>query len=170
MSGALRHFPADVGLSLDEQGWTGYSALVDATTAKYDWADAAAVDGVVATDPKGRFERDADHVRAAYGHSVDASLEPTNGPVPDRLCHSTAPETVDETLSDGLKPMGRQKVHLSASPADARDVGRRHASDPTVIEVDAEALTADGHRVTKRGRDTYTTDRMPAAYLTVGEQ
>jgi putative RNA 2'-phosphotransferase len=166
----LRHFPADAGLSLDERGCTAYEALVDTVAAKYDWADAEAVAGVIATDPKGRFERDGDRVRAAYGHSVDVSLEPSEGPVPDRLYHGTAPENVDDILSDGLKPMGRQKVHLSASPADAREVGERHAPVPTVLEVDAEALAADGHRVTKRGRDTYTTDRVPTAYLTVAER
>jgi len=51
-SGALRHFPANAGLSLDERGWTAYAALVDAVTAKYDWADAEAAAGVIATDPK----------------------------------------------------------------------------------------------------------------------
>jgi putative RNA 2'-phosphotransferase len=64
-----------------------------------------------------------------------------------------------------MKPMGRQQVHLPASIDDAREVGRRHAADPVVFVVDAASL-ADEHRVTKRGRETYTVDRVPPAYLT----
>jgi len=165
VSGALRHFPGDAGLSLDGAGWTDYDDLVGAVTDGYDWADAAALAGVVATDPKGRFERDGGRIRAAYGHSVDVSLEPTDAPVPDRLYHGTAPENAERIASEGLRPMGRRAVHLSASPDAARAVGERHAAEPVVFVVDAAALAADGRRVTKRGRDTYTTDRVPPRYL-----
>jgi len=170
LSGALRHFPDDAGLSLDESGWTPWTDLVDAATDRYPWADEDAVAGVVATDPKGRFERDGDEgdarVRAAYGHSVDVTLEPTDAPVPDELYHGTAPENVDAIEREGLKPMGRQQVHLSASVADAEAVGRRHtdAADPVVFAVNCASL-AEIHRITKRGRGTYTVDRVPPTYL-----
>ncbi|WP_248896642.1 RNA 2'-phosphotransferase [Haloplanus halobius] len=165
LSGALRHFPDDVGLSLDDQGWVAWADLVAAVRDHYSWADADAVAAVVATDPKGRFEREGDRIRAAYGHSVDVTLEPTDAPVPDCLYHGTATENADAIEDEGLKPMGRQQVHLSASVEDAREVGRRHAPDPVVFAVDAASLVADGHRVTKRGRQTYTVDRVPPAYL-----
>lgn len=177
LSGALRHFPDDAGLDLDAHGWTAWDALVGTVTDRYPWADADAVAGVVATDPKGRFERDGDRVRAAYGHSVDVSLEPTDAPVPDRLYHGTAPENVAAIEAEGLKPMGRQYVHLSGSVEGAREVGRRHAADPVVFAVDTAELRAessrpeaDAHRVTKRGAETYTVDRVPPAYLTLLEE
>jgi putative RNA 2'-phosphotransferase len=179
-SGALRHFPDDVGLSLDESGWTPWSDLVAAATDRYPWADEAAVEGVVATDPKGRFGRDGVRVRAAYGHSVDVDLEPTDASVPDELYHGTAPESADAIEREGLRPMGRQQVHLSASIDDAEAVGRRHAADPVVFAVDSAELRSassrpegddsaallDDYRITKRGRETYTVDRVPPAYLT----
>jgi putative RNA 2'-phosphotransferase len=172
LSGALRHFPDDAGLSLDDRGWVAWADLVAAATAQYPWADAAAVEGVAATDPKGRFERDADadtgRVRAAYGHSVDIDLEPTDAPVPDRLYHGTAPGNVDAIEHEGLQPMSRQQVHLSASIENARAVGRRHAATPVVFEVDAAALTNE-YRITKRGRETYTVDRVPPSYLRIVE-
>jgi len=167
VSGALRHFPDDAGLSLDDAGWTGYGDLVAAVTEQYSWADEAALAGVVATDPKGRFERHDDRIRAAYGHSVDVSLGPTDAPVPDELYHGTDPANVDAILSEGLRPMGRRAVHLSGTADAARSVGKRHAADPVVLVVDAAAMTADDLRITKRGRDTYTTDAVPPAYLTV---
>jgi putative RNA 2'-phosphotransferase len=165
LSGALRHFPDDVGLSLDERGWADAESVVAAVADRYPWADADAVDAVVATDPKGRFERDGEELRAAYGHSVDVTLEPTADPVPDELYHGTAPRNADAIREAGLKPMGRQQVHLSDSVEAARAVGRRHASDPVVFVVDADGLQRAGHRVTKRGTGTYTVDRVPPAYL-----
>jgi len=182
LSGALRHFPGGVGIELDDAGWTPWTDLVAAATDRYPWADEAAVEGVVAADPKGRFERDGaasepprgagepgddTRVRAAYGHSVDVTLDPTDAPVPDELHHGTAPRSVDAIERDGLRPMGRQQVHLSASVADAESVGRRHAhaADPVVFVVDSAALL-DDYRITKRGHETYTVDRVPPAYLT----
>ncbi|GAB3668114.1 RNA 2'-phosphotransferase [Halopiger thermotolerans] len=179
MSGALRHFPDDAGIDLDERGWTAYEDLVAAVERKYDWADERHVAAVIATDPKGRFERtgsddgtgagagDSDRVRAAYGHSVDVDLEPTDAPVPDALYHGTAPENLESIRAAGLKPMSRQQVHLSESREAARRVGRRHAADPVVLVVDAAAMVADGHRITKRGNETYTTDAVPPEYLEV---
>lgn len=169
VSGALRHFPGDAGLELDDRGWTAVEALVRAVERQYDWADREALAAVVATDPKGRFERDDDRIRAAYGHSVDVSLEPTDAPVPDTLYHGTAPENLDPIRREGLRPMGRQRVHLSADRATARAVGRRHADEPVVLVVDAAGMQADGNRIVKRGRATYTTARVPPAYLRLAD-
>ncbi|WP_436347219.1 RNA 2'-phosphotransferase [Natronorubrum sp. FCH18a] len=174
VSGALRHFPDDVGLELDDHGWTGYADLVAAVERKYDWARPRHVDAVIATDPKGRFERaatgsneavDDGRVRASYGHSVDVSLESTDAPVPDELYHGTAPEALRSILEEGVQPVSRQHVHLSGNLEEARRVGRRHASEPVVLVVDAAAMLADGHRIAKRGRETYTTDEVPPTYL-----
>jgi len=184
LSGALRHFPDDAGLTLDDAGWTPFDDLVAAAERQYDSASRERVAAVVATDPNGRFERtgggrvtDAttetersdgtDRVRAAYGHSVDVDLESGDGPVPDTLYHGTAPRNRDAILAAGLKPMSRQLVHLSGTLAEARRVGARHADDPVVFTVDAAAMSADGHEVTRRGRATYTTERVPPDYLSV---
>lgn len=165
LSGALRHFPEDAGLELDSAGWTAFDSLLDTATAKYGFADDEAVAGVVATDPKGRFERDGDHVRAAYGHSVNVTLDAEETPVPDTLYHGTAPRNRESIRAEGLEPMGRQQVHLSGSVETAREVGRRHANAPLVFEIDAAAMVADGRQVTKRGREVYTTDHVPPQYL-----
>jgi len=172
-SGALRHFPDDAGIDLDGAGWTDWDALVAAVEAKYDWASADDVAAVVATDPKGRFERDerggASLIRAAYGHSVEVDLNAGSTPVPDTLYHGTAPRNVDAIQSEGLRPMGRQQVHLSESVDAAREVGARHDDDPVVFAVDTTTMAADGRRIVKRGRATYTTDRVPPNYLQLRE-
>ncbi|WP_321111840.1 RNA 2'-phosphotransferase [Halorussus salinisoli] len=179
-SGALRHFPGDAGLELDRRGWTDYDVLVNAVSQKYDWAERDHLDAVVATDPKGRFESEGDRIRAAYGHSVDVNLdeggsegeggEIQGDEIPDRLYHGTDPDSLSAIRSDGLKPMGRQKVHLSGRPDEAREVGRRHAATPVVLEVDAAGMMADGLEIAKRGVGTYTTDTVPPKYLEVREK
>jgi len=181
VSGALRHFPEDAGIELDEAGWTAFDSLRSAVERKYDWADGEALAGVIAMDPKGRFERTGvgdesstvaagGRVRAAYGHSVDVTLDATDDPVPATLYHGTAPRNVASIRETGLKPMGRQMVHLSESVAAAREVGRRHATEPVVFVVDATAMQSDDRRIVKRGSETYTTDRVPPAYLSLLEE
>jgi len=169
VSGALRHFPDDAGLELDDAGWTTREELVATVESKYDWATAEHLDAVVATDPKGRFERDERDgrslVRAAYGHSVDVDLEAADGSVPDTLYHGTAPRNLDAILSEGLRPMGRQQVHLSGSVDEAREVGARHDDDPVVLEVDAAGMRSDSLDVVARGQSTYTTEHVPPSYL-----
>lgn len=165
LSGALRHFPEDAGIELDEAGWTEFDSLVAAVERKYDWADRRAVGAVVATDPKGRFERDGARIRAAYGHSVAVDLESGDTPVPATLYHGTAPRTLDSICAEGLKPMNRQQVHLSGTVEAAREVGSRHVDEPVILEVDASAMLADGEEITKRGVEVFTTDRVPPQYL-----
>ncbi|WP_226023089.1 RNA 2'-phosphotransferase [Halomicrobium salinisoli] len=182
-SGALRHFPDDAGIELDDAGWTAFDDLADAVAGKYDWAGPRDLAAVIETDPKGRFEwsgadgradDDSDpsggRVRAAYGHSVDVDLGAADTPVPDTLYHGTAPRNVDAIREEGLRPMSRQTVHLSGTVGGAREVGSRHADDPVVFAVDAAAMERDGRRVVKRGRATYTTDRVPPEYLELLEE
>jgi putative RNA 2'-phosphotransferase len=185
LSGALRHFPEDAGLTLTERGWATYGRVLDATTERYPWTDREVLDAVIETDPKGRFERERasggeggnenengrenERIRAAYGHSVDVALgdseDETARSIPDRLYHGTAPRNRDAIAGEGLVPMGRREVHLSGSLEAAREVGTRHAADPIVFAVDAHELIESGHRVTKRGRGIYATDRVPPEFL-----
>jgi putative RNA 2'-phosphotransferase len=165
MSGALRHFPDDVGLSIDAQGWTNYDSLVDTATDKYAWATPRHIQAVVETDEKGRFERQANQIRAAYGHSIDVTLDATDSAVPDQLYHGTDPRVLDRILEEGLRPMSRQSVHLSETAEEARTVGRRHATTPVVLAIDARAMTQDGYQLDKRGASTFTVEHVPPKYL-----
>ncbi len=165
LSGALRHFPTDAGLTLDEAGWADWETVLDSTLGKYEWLEAEALEAIVWCDPKGRFERDGDRIRAAYGHSVKVSLEAAETSIPETLYHGTSPDALESIRDTGLKPMDRQHVHCSGSVSAARNVGRRHASEPVVLAIDAATLSDDGHKITKRGTSVYTTDNVPPAYL-----
>ena len=171
LSGLLRHFPEEYGVDLDEAGWADRETVERVVAGRYDWADAGAVAAVVATDPKGRFETRDGEIRAAYGHSVVVdpdAVESTADPaddVPDVLYHGTAPANVESILEEGLRPMGRQAVHLSPDVETAREVGRRHADEAAVLRIDARAMREDGHRIARRGPETFTAVRVPPAYI-----
>jgi putative RNA 2'-phosphotransferase len=181
LSGVLRHFP-DVGVRLDAAGWAAWDAVVGAVETRYDWADERTVEAVVATDPKGRFERRrldrdeaTDQIRAAYGHSLEVDLDadaeddgPASTGVPDTLYHGTAPDRLDSILDEGLRPMGRQLVHLSGTRGTAETVGRRHTDDePVVLAVDVRGLERVDFAVRERGPETYTVERVPPAFVTL---
>lgn len=170
LSGALRHFPDDVGLRLDEAGWVDADALLDAATSRYPWADADIVEAVLALDPKGRFETDveAGRVRATYGHSIPVDL-PDRPPasVPEVLYHGTAPGNLDAILDEGLRPMDRQAVHLSPDVPTAREVAQRRTDTPVILRVDAHALHADGIEVHRRAATVYTCRHLPPEAIEV---
>lgn len=177
LSGALRHFPEDVGLALDEAGWASLDALADAAGEQFIWADRSAVEGVIAADPEGRYERETVdgevRVRATYGHSVDVELTGTGdgATIPDELYHGTSPDAADWIREEGIKPMQRQGVHLSPSVEVAKAVGEHHAADPVVFAVDAAALLADGFTVERRGDEVFVApERVPTEYVRTVEK
>lgn len=164
-SGALRHFPEDAGLALDEEGWAPLADLIAAAKRRYGWANAEHVRAVLATDPKGRFETEGEVVRATYGHSVDVTVDRDEGLVPDLLYHGTPQENLAAIREQGLRPQGRREVHLSPTVAQAREVGRRHDEDVAVLAVDVEGLRSEGIDVQRRSSAVFTCEHVPPAHL-----
>lgn len=168
LSGLLRHFPDDYDVNLDTRGWVSTGEVLEACSDKYDWIDSEQVLAIVATDNKGRFEVDGYSIRASYGHSVDdVELEENNTVVPNVLYHGTDGENVESIMEEGLKPMNRNMVHMTDSADEALEVGRRHTSDPTLLEIDAESMMNDGLTIVKRGKVVYTSDHVPSEYISV---
>lgn len=161
LSGALRHFPEDAGVTLDDSGWARCDEVVEVAVSRYGWARPQHVDAVVETDPKGRFERDDDMVRAAYGHSVDVELDDGGENSPEVLYHGTARRNVEPIREDGVVPKGRNEVYLSETVERAREVGNRHG-DAVVFEVNASGLG-----VTERGDGVYAVDYVPPEALSL---
>ncbi|RQD84495.1 RNA 2'-phosphotransferase, partial [Methanosalsum natronophilum] len=71
VSGVLRHFPNDVGLSMDKEGWVDFDGFLDATKKRYKWAKKESLISLVESDEKQRYEIISNKIRARYGHSVN---------------------------------------------------------------------------------------------------
>ena len=155
VSHALRHEPWLYELELDDAGWVPVDALLAALRAeKPAWAGLNEADlaQMMADADKQRFEMRDGKFRALYGHSTPQKLAKEPAVPPDILFHGTAPKTVALIRKDGLRPMGRQYVHLSADTATATQVGRRKAKDPVILRIRAGEAHREGVRF-YRGND-----------------
>lgn len=167
---ALRHAPWLYELELDEQGWTPTAALLDALHERRRWREVTLADleTVIATQQKRRYEMERGangRIRALYGHSTAAKIAQKAAAPPAILYHGTAPETAVLIRHEGLKPMRRQYVHLSADKHTAQQVGGRKAERPLLLEV--RALDAYHHGIPfYRGNElVWLADAIPPEFI-----
>jgi putative RNA 2'-phosphotransferase len=163
MAVALRHSPGRFGLTLDEHGWTSLDALVAALRTTREEVEAA-----VALPGKRRYEIEGDRVRARYGHSVRERVEQVVAEPPETLFHGTTGDAVPAILRDGLRPMSRQYVHLSADRETAVQVGSRRRRELAVLLVAAGEASRDGVTFYDAGRGVWLADEVPARYISAG--
>lgn len=84
---------------------------------------------------------------------------------PDTLYHGTTHSAFEAILESGLKPMGRQRVHLSANASIAFEVGRRRDANPVLLEIDASTAFADGITFYKGNDEVWLADAIPPKYI-----
>jgi putative RNA 2'-phosphotransferase len=145
VSYALRHHPEQYDLKLDAEGWTSVEVLLQALRRqRSEWKHLCEADLVemMNRSDKQRFELRDGKIRALYGHSLQMKFAKVAVKPPDILFHGTSPKAVDIIRREGLKPMGRQYVHLSVDEPTARTVGRRRTKQPVVLRI----LAAEAHR------------------------
>lgn len=143
----LRHKPEAAGLELDKNGWADTDKLIAGFRKTGRQLDEAQLERIVALNNKKRYEfsEDKKKIRARQGHSVDVDVELEEAIPPDVLYHGTARKNLQAITAEGLKPMGRKYVHLSADIETALNVGKRHG-DPVVLEIDAKCMKEVGQK------------------------
>jgi putative RNA 2'-phosphotransferase len=166
ISWGLRHQPAELGVALDPHGWTELRALLDALAARGLSASAADLEAILAGGDKQRFELSPDgtHIRAMHGHTVE--VEPDAAPVvpPDVLFHGTVRRFMDAIRAQGLLPMARRFVHLTADEATALEVARRRGK-PVLLEVRAASMVAAGHVFYRSASGVWLTATVPVGFF-----
>ncbi|GAA1341757.1 RNA 2'-phosphotransferase [Saccharothrix algeriensis] len=159
MSRHLRHAPQEVGLTLDPAGWVDLDDLVRALRTTHD-----RVREVVAHNDKQRFAVEGGRIRASQGHTVQVDLDLPTAEPPAVLYHGTVAAALPDIRRDGLRPMRRHDVHLSATTDTAIRVGSRRGK-PVVLEVAAGRMHADGHEFRISANGVWLTPAVPPAYL-----
>lgn len=151
---------------MTSDGWVDVVALLRAADGDGITISAEQLQALVATNNKQRYEFDATgrRIRARHGHSVavDLGLQPRTPP--DVLYHGTAMRFADKILAEGLRPMGRQHVHLSTDPATATNVGGRRGA-PLVIAVQAGRMFAAGHDFWMSANGVWLALAVPPAFI-----
>ncbi|MFD8997513.1 RNA 2'-phosphotransferase [Streptomyces abikoensis] len=164
LSKHLRHEPGRIGIELDPQGWVDIGTLLAAAAAHGFPFSREELDHVVATNDKRRFAVEDGRVRARQGHSVPVDLGlPVTEP-PPYLYHGTVARNVAAIRAEGLRPMNRHHVHLSADRATAERVGARRGR-PVILSVDAGAMHRAGHAFRVTGNGVWLAEAVPPSFL-----
>ena len=166
MSYVLRHNPSRYGLEPDRHGFVDLDAFLDIAKHRYPDVTVARLKQLIDEGTRIRFELSERRVRARYGHSIP--VEPMGDPIepPERLYHGTEPACVDRALAEGVAPIDRRMVHLSATIDDANAVARRRTSRPVVLRIAAMEAWREGVAF-YRESNVYLTARVPAPFVSV---
>uniref|UniRef100_A0A1I7ZUW7 2'-phosphotransferase n=1 Tax=Steinernema glaseri TaxID=37863 RepID=A0A1I7ZUW7_9BILA len=159
LSLVLRHKPEAAGISLDANGWTDVSTLLEALRKKNRPMTRAELDHLVASSEKQRFafSEDGTRIRANQGHSLRVDLELKPLRPPGLLFHGTVPRFVESIRRDGLQRMRRHHVHLSEDRATAKNVGSRRGS-PVILVVRSQEMFDEGFTFFRSENNVWLTD------------
>lgn len=166
---ALRHVPEKFNLTLSKEGWVATSDLIESLKA-FDkkWTGVTKEDllQMDAQSGKKRFEIDGNRIRALYGHSTKET-QITYEPItpPNILYHGTSNEAAELIKKEGLKPMGRQYVHLSDKIETATIVGKRKEKQPVLLIVDAKTAHEEGIKFFHGNDNTWLAEPIASKYI-----
>ncbi|MDP2805821.1 MAG: RNA 2'-phosphotransferase, partial [Gallionellaceae bacterium] len=121
---------------------------------------------VVASSDKKRFalSPDGSRIRANQGHSIQVNLNLQPLTPPQVLFHGTATRFASSIRAHGLVAGSRQFVHLSVDRSTALQVGKRYGK-PLLLEVEALAMSRNGHEFFMSANGIWLTRAVPATYL-----
>jgi putative RNA 2'-phosphotransferase len=167
MSHLLRHAPEQAGLALDPEGFVPLADLVAVLARSDHGVTAESVRDVVSViaPEKQRFTIVDQDIRANYGHSIDTRIVHTRATPPDTLYHGTSVTALESIRANGLKPMGRQYVHLTPYAQLALSVGGRHGK-PCLLKVSAREAHLAGVAFFNANPSFWLVTQLSPQYLT----
>jgi len=167
VSGLLRHFPHEVNLPINSEGWVEIDELVKAIKLRwrnrelYQWVTKEHIIALALLDPKGRFEIRNNMIRARYGHTIPVKINYSEDNKITILYHGTSSTKLKSILKTGIKPMKRIWVHLTTNMEDALSVAKRHRGEPVILTVNANCLRSKGIKVFKATNTIYLVKHVP---------
>lgn len=162
----LRHAPEEIGLAPSDGGWVRVDDLLEALGRHGQPVSRSELDEVVLRNDKQRyaFDETGTRIRANQGHSIPVELGLPEAVPPVVLFHGTVAAALPAINREGLRPMTRHHVHLSATAETATKVGARRGK-PVVLRVDAARMAADGYRFLLSANGVWLVDTVPPQYL-----
>jgi putative RNA 2'-phosphotransferase len=166
LSLVLRHKPEEIGLTLEDGGWSSVNDLLAAMARHGYRVTLEQLTAVVETNDKKRFSFNTDRskIRAAQGHSVTVDLGYSSVEPPERLYHGTVDRFLASIRAQGLLKGQRHHVHLSADPESASRVGSRRGR-PVVLIVKAAAMVTARHQFFRSENGVWLTEHVPTSYI-----
>ncbi len=163
----LRHRAHQFDLAVDEEGFVALDPLLEVIHSQ------SGLDGVTREDlelltregDRKRYEIRGDSMRATYGHSFRRPIRYPAVEPPEHLFVGVASAQVQEVRLHGLRPEGRQYLHLSEREDEAREVGSRRSGDATVVTVLALEASQSGIPFHRPTDGLYLALQLPARFL-----
>ena len=166
MSWLLRHCQTPQYIELNG-GWADIKTILSVLKERYPDVTLETIKQIVADDEKGRYSFDTTgtKIRANQGHSIpDVVIEMESPEPPEYLYHGTASRFLNSIMSEGLKPMSRQFVHISPDYPTAVKVGSRHGK-PVVYRVSSEQMHKAGFDFYKSVNGVWLAEKVPLQYI-----
>ncbi len=172
LSFILRHKPKTLGVKLDNQGFTDVNLeelarRIRGSSKRWKWVKAADIEEIVEKDEKGRFEIMGGRIRAKYGHSLPyvKPFQERGVKPPQTLYHGTMGRVIDKILKEGIKPMGRNMVHLTSSLREAVEVASRRKGEGQIIVINALKAFKEGTMFWRASKNIYCTKYVHPRYI-----
>lgn len=164
----LRHKPEEFDIILDNKGFALIEDIIRAVNSQYIGITKEDIEYIVKNDSKGRYEIEDNSIRALYRHSFKNIVEKKPSKPPKFLYHGTKSDVLSLILSEGLKPMNRQRLCLSSDIETAEMVGnRRKKSETVILKVRAEEAYNSGFNFYTEPNGIYMSDYIPGKFLEV---
>jgi len=178
MAKFLRHAPEEIGITLDENGWTDLETLITKMRAKGLSVNENMLRTIVKKDVKGRYAisetinptdgKPLSLIRANQGHSTKkVDLKFTKAAPPALLYHGTTVERWNKIRKSGaMLPMSRQYVHLTADLELAKKGAQRWRGEhPQVLVIDAEQMAKDNIEFNVSDNLVWLVRTVPVQYI-----
>ena len=163
----LRHRAHQFDLAVDEEGFVAMDPLLEVIRSQSGLDEVTREDLELLTreGDRKRYEIRDDAIRATYGHSFRRPIRYAAVEPPEHLFVGVASAQVQEVRLHGLRPEGRQYIHLSEKADEAREVGSRHSGDATVVTVLALEASQSGIPFHRPADGLYLALQLPARFL-----
>ncbi len=163
----LRHRAHQFDLPMDDEGFVPVDELLEVIDeqSSLDWVELEHLEYLTHRGDRKRFEIRDGGMRATYGHSFRRPIRYQEVEPPEELFVAIPKGQVAQVKAQGLRPLGRQYVHLSEQRAEAEEVGRRHDDNSMIVTVRAGEAAKKGVPFYRPTDGLYLVSHLPAQYL-----
>lgn len=163
----LRHAPWEYELELNDEGWAPLEQLLRGLSLNPSFRDVGREHllEMIKTSQRLRHEIQGDQIRALYGHSIPGKLKKRRSVPPDILFHGTVVTFLPLIRQEGLRPMGRQFVHLSVDMDTANVVALRKGRDLVLLQIHSREAASQGIAFYEGNNQVWLADHVPPSWI-----
>jgi len=161
MTFLLRHKSEEYGLHINEEGFCDIDEflLVVKKNNKFSDINIEDIKKIVSNCEKQRFLIVDNKIRANYGHS-NSKIKYNSKIPPSVLYHGTYKDVINNILTEGIKKMNRDYVHMSESTRFAELAGSRHGK-VVILKINTKKAIENEITFYYAGNEVWLSDYIP---------